>query len=375
MVNMRVAMVTPFPASPDEIGGGVEVAAASLVAALGRVADLDLHVFTPHWTAEPDRTEIFAGATIHRLRHPPGPAFVTTPTVFTMQVQRALKRLKPDVVHVQANACWLPVAGGGVLTVHGISEHDILFSPRALRRLRSAVVGMAERLGRRRAEHVIAINPYVLELLGAQLRGRPWHIPNPVSARVFAANGPSRAPALLYAGHISELKNVLSIIEVFGAVRGRVPAATLTLAGAAESESYLATCRAVVAKLGLNDAVRFLGRIDSDAMVRELAQARCLVLLSHQEMAPMVISEAQAAGVPPVAHAICGVPYMIEDGRTGFLVPRGDTAVATERIVQVLSDDAMLDDISAQARAHARQTCEADAVARRTLEVYTAAAM
>ena len=102
---MRVAMVTPFPARPDEVGGGVEGASASLVAALARVGDLDLHVLTPHWTAEPARKETFAGATIHRMRHPPGPAFVTTSTLFQLQLQRALKRLKPDVVHVQANAC------------------------------------------------------------------------------------------------------------------------------------------------------------------------------------------------------------------------------------------------------------------------------
>jgi glycosyltransferase involved in cell wall biosynthesis len=62
------------------------------------------------------------------------------------------------------------------------------------------------------------------------------------------------------------------------------------------------------------------------------------VLPSFTEGLPVVLLEAFAAGVPAVATAVGGTPEVLDDGRSGFLVPPGDPSALAVRIVEVLSE-------------------------------------
>jgi glycosyltransferase involved in cell wall biosynthesis len=66
-----------------------------------------------------------------------------------------------------------------------------------------------------------------------------------------------------------------------------------------------------------------------------LAQSRCLLLLSSQEGCPNVVLESMALGVPAIATRVGGVPELIGDGDTGFLVSADDRRAAVERILHV----------------------------------------
>jgi glycosyltransferase involved in cell wall biosynthesis len=121
--------------------------------------------------------------------------------------------------------------------------------------------------------------------------------------------------------------------------------------------------------LGVSGQVHFLGQLDVAGLQAELSRAACLALTSHRENAPLVISEAQAAGVPVVASRVCGIPYMVEDGVTGRLVNPADPDDIARGIDQLLHGD---DPIAAgkAARSRAERTCRASSVASRTVGVY-----
>jgi glycosyltransferase involved in cell wall biosynthesis len=65
------------------------------------------------------------------------------------------------------------------------------------------------------------------------------------------------------------------------------------------------------------------------------------------------VAEAAGAGVPSIAHAVGGIPELIEDGVTGFLVPPGDSSTFMNRVVKLCNDRKVLNQLSAAAHSKA----------------------
>ena len=102
----------------------------------------------------------------------------------------------------------------------------------------------------------------------------------------------------------------------------------------------------------------------------EMEEAKLLILPSLQENAPMVIAEAMAAGVPVVASNVCGMPTMIDNGQTGFLIEPNDIDGIATRLSQILQDRDLHKRMSAAAREKAVNTYHPDAVVSATLDLY-----
>jgi glycosyltransferase involved in cell wall biosynthesis len=67
----------------------------------------------------------------------------------------------------------------------------------------------------------------------------------------------------------------------------------------------------------------------------------------------MVALEAQACGVPVLASAVGGLPYVVADGETGLLVPPGDHAALADRLIRLLGHRGLRTRLSVNARRHA----------------------
>lgn len=90
-------------------------------------------------------------------------------------------------------------------------------------------------------------------------------------------------------------------------------------------------------KLGIAGKLHFTGDIDDAPYYMGDMDAFFMCSRPGTETFGLVVIEAMAAGVPVAAFANDAMPEIIEDGKTGFLVPEGDTAAA-ERISQILDD-------------------------------------
>lgn len=369
-MTFKLAMVTPYPAKAGIITGGVEGVAYYLTHALREITSIELHILAPCGLREPG-IEQRDGMTIHWLPVPRLPGFLSYWTIYRRTVHRCLSEINPDVTHFQGLAGWaLGYDKPCVLTIHGITERDVLFTPHAFRYLRHKIVGWVERLGRKKSRDTIVINPYVLEELGGQIKGRRWPIENPIMSELFEIKRENGVPRILFAGHISSLKNVDGLIRSFAVVNKLIPQATLHLAGPWSYPEFHAQCVHEVSELGITHAVRFLGNLDRIALRAELSQASCLALVSHQENAPMVVAEAMAAGVPVVASRLCGLPYMVEEGQSGFLVNPADEDEIAARLIDVLGDEEKGKKMGERGREIALERFHAIAVAEKTLEVY-----
>ncbi len=155
-----------------------------------------------------------------------------------------------------------------------------------------------------------------------------------LSVRDLAAD---ETPSLLCVGNITPNKGQGVLLEAVRLLRSRYPTLRATLVGRDFTGGRF--FREAEAR-GLGDTYRACGFVDD---VRPyLARATVAVLPTlRREGMPTSLLEAMGAGVPVVASRVGGVSEIVEDGRTGLLVPPGD-AQALARTIGLLLDDAAL---------------------------------
>lgn len=126
-------------------------------------------------------------------------------------------------------------------------------------------------------------------------------IPNGIDLRHFgsvARAGPELPPTMALIGRVVPIKDVKTFIAAAAAARHAVPGLrALVLGPLDEDPAYVAECRQMVEELGLDDTVRFEGRVDVKSW---LSSIHVVVLTSLSEAQPLSILEAGAAGVPCV---------------------------------------------------------------------------
>jgi glycosyltransferase involved in cell wall biosynthesis len=93
-----------------------------------------------------------------------------------------------------------------------------------------------------------------------------------------------------------------------------------------------------VNKLGLKDRVRFMGAMSQSELAYWMANSSVLVLPSTSEGLGRVIIEAMATGTPVIGSRVGGIPELVEDGVSGFLVPTGDEIALAERLRWILTN-------------------------------------
>jgi glycosyltransferase involved in cell wall biosynthesis len=123
--------------------------------------------------------------------------------------------------------------------------------------------------------------------------------------------------------------------------------------------------------LGLADCVELVGqRADIQAL---LSDALLLVHTSQNEGCPNVIMEAMACGRPVVATDAGDIPSLVDDGETGFVVPRGNIGSLAERIGALLQDRALCERMSEAARLKAEREFGLERLLKETLAAYRTA--
>lgn len=123
--------------------------------------------------------------------------------------------------------------------------------------------------------------------------------------------------------------------------------------------------------LGLTNYVTFHGHVDDVPSL--LSEATVVVHPSDTEGCPNVVMEAMACGRPVVATNVGDVPFLIEDGKTGFVVCRGDEAMFIERMMTLITNRNLCRSMGEAGRAKAEREFGLDRLVAETLAAYRAA--
>ncbi len=172
-------------------------------------------------------------------------------------------------------------------------------------------------------------------------------------------------------GRICPWKGQHIFIKAAALVSRRLPEARFLIIGAAlfGEDQYDQELRQLPAQLGIQDKVEFTGFQDN--IKQAIAELDLLVHASTTgEPFGQVIIEGMAAGKPVVATNGGGVPEIVEDGRTGILVPMGDVEAMAEAICQILSNPVQAKEMGVRARQRVADHFTLEQTARRVEAVY-----
>jgi glycosyltransferase involved in cell wall biosynthesis len=123
-----------------------------------------------------------------------------------------------------------------------------------------------------------------------------------------------------------------------------------------------------VQELGVSDCVNFYGYSSDIAAL--LSDATFLVHSSDSEGCPNAVMEAMACGRPVVATDVGDIRYLVDDGKTGFIVQPDDDARLHQRMARLIRDFDLCQRMGEAARVKAEREFGLDRLVSQTLAAY-----
>ncbi|HEU5002997.1 MAG TPA: glycosyltransferase [Actinomycetota bacterium] len=261
---------------------------------------------------------------------------------------RQMRAWSPAIVHthtttagglgrIAARRAKVPVV---VHTAHGHVLSGYLSGPQ------TKLLTAAERWLARHTDVLVTVSHRVRDELLALGIGRPeqWRVV-PLGLELGdllagpAAPAPSRealglppdGPLVGIVGRLAAIKDHDTFLAMAAQVARARPDVTFVVAGDGGLRQTLERTAGSV----LGDRVRFLGWITDLPVL--YGALDLVVLTSRNEGTPVALIEAGAAGRPVVATDVGGVPEVVRDGETGYVVPARDPAATAARALQILA--------------------------------------
>jgi lipopolysaccharide heptosyltransferase II len=172
-------------------------------------------------------------------------------------------------------------------------------------------------------------------------------------------------------GRLTSIKGHMYFIKAMAKVVRVVPKLKIWIIGDAPSskEAYKEQLELLVKRLGLLNRTEFLGNQRDIPGIMEHLDLLVLATTTHEAFGRVIV-EAQASGVPVVATKVGGVVDIIEDKKTGLLVPPADPESMSEAVIQIFKDIELSRLLAQDAYAKVKEKYNVETMVKNTLEVY-----
>ena len=243
---------------------------------------------------------------------------------------------------------------GWSFTMHGISETDYPAGLLLGRKIEAArMVACVSYFGRAQGMRLVSSNHW--DKMHVVRCGLPFdRLPLRVAGR-------KNTETLICVGRLSPEKGQAGLLRAFAQLRERHEDVRLRLVGDGPDRNAL---EALAAELGLTDRLTFLGRLNENDTLAEIAESDLLVLPSFMEGLPIVLMEAMALGVPVVASRVAGIPELVEDESAGLLFAPSDWGGLARCIERLLTDGPLRKSLAEQGKRKVLAEFDAQASAK-----------
>ena len=378
---MKICIVTTsYPSYPGDPRGKMAHDTARYLVRTGVAVD----VVTPADPDAPAGASVLDGVSVHRYSYPfsgsrrfdlrrPGQggipyalkrswwAKLALPFFVLALLRAALPHVKrADIIHAQ----WLPTAlmvllakpfhrRPIVVTVRG-SDMPWATGNNVLKFVISRLIN--------RVDHFIAVSERYAEVLHAELgvsQSKINYIQNGIDPSEFAPaeskhkvrqelGFPLEKLCMLYVGNMIAEKGVYLLFDAWSATQGNGHDPYLVFIGDGNAVQVLSARAAEHDRAG---QVWLLGKQNNKTVADWMRAADILVFPTmHPEGVSQVVKEAMASGLPIITTPAGGIPEVICDGVTGYLVPQGDTVALTRRLISLVEDPGRRDAMGGEAR-------------------------
>jgi glycosyltransferase involved in cell wall biosynthesis len=223
-----------------------------------------------------------------------------------------------------------------------------------------------------RAQQITALSTNLAEHLSQTLRlpNTIDVLPYGIDTTVFASNShvQTKPPVVLTVGRLERRKGVDVLLRAMPRVWQRFPDAQVRLIG---NEGDLS--RGDLLAMALADKreqIVFPGFLERDQLVKEYQHATIYIAPTQYETFGYTVLEAMACGRPVISTQVGAIPELVDDGKTGLLVPWNDPTELAEAIIKLLDDPASAARMGAAGREKASNDFALETIVQRNLDSY-----
>jgi L-malate glycosyltransferase len=163
-----------------------------------------------------------------------------------------------------------------------------------------------------------------------------FHIPNTIEIKNYTfLERTFDTPKLLWVRAFSEIYNPKMAVDVYRSVKEKYPEAELCMVGPDKDGSLIST-RTYAESLNLG--VTFTGRLSKQEWISLSENFNIFINTTHFDNTPVSVIEAMALGLPVVSTNVGGIPFLLEHGKTGLLVPDGNVLAMKQAIESLIQN-------------------------------------
>lgn len=183
-------------------------------------------------------------------------------------------------------------------------------------------------------------------------------------------HGVTGSPVILYMGRLNPLKGPENLLLAAPKLLKHFPESAFVFVGADQS-GYLDHLRSVARGLGILSKVFFTGPVyEFQEKMEAYASCDVFVLPSTYEGTSQAVFEAMSQAKPIVATEVGGIPFQIESGKEGTLVPYGDVDALSVGIQSMLENPGLAAELGANARNKVRENFRYSTLAGKITQIY-----
>ena len=283
-------------------------------------------------------------------------------------IQRRIKEFDPDVIHLQYGHMWFNLALPLLrryplaLTIHDPRYH---VGDKSSQTTPQTIIDW----GYRRADQIIVHSKQVKSVVVNELSiaDQIIHVIPHIALGDAVENDQDQGEdhLILFFGRIWEYKGLEYLIRAEPLITAQVPNARIVIAGQGEDFDRYRRMMVNPEKFIVHNEY-----VSDDKRAHLFRQASMVVLPYIEASQSGVIPVAYTFAKPVIATTVGGLPEMVDDGQTGYLVPPRDERALANAVVRLLQDQTLRRRMGANGKLKVETECSPDQVAQQTSAIY-----